>query len=208
MLSRFNPSNLLFHSVEEGKESECTIPIPQAMRVDIVVRCPKEVCVYWVDQDGVQTLLSTGKDVRYRSRMEAGGVQIVADTSFWYLCQKSSLFEFVDPVPMKVELVQSQADVLKAMIDERIRQWKHAAAIDRELSDEEVEELVLDIASGDLEFDTPPDEFGLGYEEKLKEFIARQKEKEGDQVDPSPSASSVEDKENMPPAEGANSSST
>lgn len=208
MLNRIDPSTLEFHSVKEGEETRCLIPVKEMMKVELIIRSPKPVDVFWINAEGVSFPVTCGVDVNYRGKLDVGAVEIVGATSFWYRCHQSRWFDLVDPVPMKIELVQTDQDVLKAMIDERLRQYKAAYEIDRELSDDEVDELVLDIASGDLEFEPMPDEFGLGYEERLEQFAKRHAEQKDQAPEPAPGASSVAGEPPAPPAAGGNSSST
>lgn len=193
MLKRFDLSKMIFQPLE-GERAECLIPVPETGKVEVEIRCEKEVDLSVLTVDGEPILLEHGRIVRWSGKLEAAsGVQIAADTGFWYRCQLSrGWFDPVDPVPMKVELVTTQTDVLKSLIEERIRQYQHAQQMSRPMTEEEWEETVLDIATGDLEFEAAPDEFGLGYEERLAEFKARQEAAEqseaAPEVTPTPAA--------------------
>lgn len=170
---RLDLSKLVYFHVEEGVESTCMIPMtPEVQKVVIDVRCSRSVRVNVVNTEGETIPMLQQSIVHWSGRVEnLTAVEIVADTSFWYLCQKQGgWFETVDPTPMVVELVQTKEDVLKNMIEERLRQYAHQMHMDRVLTEDEKDELILDIARGDLEFDETPDEFGLGYEERLAEF--------------------------------------
>lgn len=211
MLKRFNPEKLQeFQVEEEGKEQSCLIPVEgrEAFRLHLEVRSPLSVDVNVVNLDGQTVLLESGKIVRYSGRMEGiTAVEIVAKCSFWYSCQKSgSWFELVDPVPMQVELVQTEKDILASMIEDRLRRFKHQMNMDRELSDDEKDDLILDIARGDLEFEEAPDEFGLGYEERLAEFTRRSAEQAEPAPEPAPKPGAGG--QPNPAPEGGNSSST
>lgn len=198
-------SQLVWHDVEEGKESSCLIPVAHPNNgCSIEVRCRKDVAVNAVTVDGQILPLEVGKIVRWSGPTQGyTSVEIVADTGFWYRAQVSSRwYEFVDPVPMVVEMTHTQQDVIKSMIEERLRQYTMRMELDRELSDDEKDDLILDIARGDLEFDDEPDQFGLGYEERLAAFHAEPFK-----------PSSVEEPEEVAPAEkpageSQNSSST
>lgn len=177
MLKRFDLSKMTyFNTVVEGKV-QCLIPIPATMKVELEVRSETEVTVNAVTEDGESFPLEIGKIVRWSGLLEGvSAVEIVAESGFWYLCQKSSgWFEFNDGIPLAIELVQTQNDVLRAMIEERLRAWKASENINRELTEEEKDDVILDIVHGDLEFEEEPDQFGLGYAERLEEFIARQR---------------------------------
>lgn len=210
MLKRFSASELQYHSVEGDKKS-CLIPLEGAVSVELQVRCEKEVDVNVVTVDGETILLDHGRIVRYSGKLEGcSAVEIVADTGFYYRCQKSSgWFEKVDPTPAVVTLEVGEKDVLKTMIEERLRRWEIAQEMNRPLTDDEKDELILDIANGDLEFDEKPDEFGLGYEERLAEFVAKQEEPQTPAEPASEAASSVVEPNPVPPAgDPKNSSST
>lgn len=177
ILQRQIEGRLEYFEVKEGERTSCRIPAFPNMRMDIYVRCPNPVDLNVVMDDGQIMLLESGKIVRWSGRTSAGitAVEIVGDIGFWYLCQKAPLFEFNDGVPLKVEIATTEADVLKVMIEDRLRRYTAAMELNRELTEEEKDYLILDIANGDLEFDEKPDEFGLGYAERLDEYIAKQK---------------------------------
>lgn len=205
----FDPSKARFQQVKEGEMTSCFLPVEEPMTVQVHVRAPKSVNVFLTTPEGESSvLLASGQSVDWRGRVEAGGVEIAADTSFWYQCHQSRLFEFIDPVPMKIELQTTEQDILKVMIEERLRQYKHAYEVTRELSEDEKDELILDIARGDLEFEPGPDEFGLGYAERLEEYAARHAEQNTGEGEPSPVPAAEPATPPVPPAAGANSSST
>lgn len=185
MMKRFDASLMTYVDVKEREETQCIIPIGGTFKVNLEVRSAEPVLVNVVTASGETVPLDHGMIVRWSGKLEdCSGVEIVATTGFWYLCQKQGgWFETVDPTPMVVELRQTSADVLRTMIDERLRQYTARMKLERDLTEDEKDELILDIASGDLEFENEPDEFGLGYEERLKEFIAKQSEP-ADAVEP------------------------
>lgn len=213
MLKRFDVNKMTYFNPkkEDGEVVECLIPIPEEMKVELEVRSDVEVTVSVVTGDGEIIPLEVGKIVRWSGRLTGvSAVQIAASSGFWYSCHKSRWFELVDPTPLQIEMTQTKQDVLRSMIDERLRAWEMKRKLDTPLTEDEKDELVLDIVHGDLEFDEAPDEFGLGYAEKLEEF-ARRTAEQADQEPPTavPDADSVVSPVSVPlAADPKNSSST
>lgn len=209
-MKRFDVNRMTYFSKEQDGVVQCLIPIPEVMKVELEVRCEKDIVVNVVTEDGESIPLVNGKIVRWNGKLEGvSAVEIVADTGFWYSCRKSRWFEFVDPNPMAIELVQTKDDVLRSMIEERLRAWEVKHHLDRPLSEDEKDELVLDLVRGDLEFDDEPDAFGLGYEERLEEFVQRSTAKQDEPPAEPAAVSSVVEPNPVPPAaDPKNSSST
>lgn len=177
MKRNFDPSQWTYHSLKnDGGKVSCLIPVEEKqISLDLSVRCQKDVDLNVVTGDGETILLERGPIVGYRGKLtDCNAVEIVADTGFWYLCRKScGWFEKVDPTPMVVALEYTEKDAIAAMVDERLKHYLRTQAMEKELSEEEKDNLVLDIAYGDLDFTEGPDQFGLGYEERLAEFNQR-----------------------------------
>lgn len=177
-MKKFTQGDFQYFHVEEGVKSSCLIPMEGKDSCDLEVRSQKSVTVNVVTVDGEPFPVADGPIVRWNGRkMECSGVEIVSDTGFWYACRSATgWFERLDPTPAVVELVHTEKDALVAMIDEAVsRKWRQVNG-NAPMSENEWEEMVLDLAEGNLDFDPEPDEFGLGYEERLKEFIAKQSE--------------------------------
>lgn len=176
MLKRFDLSKMTYFNTEVEGKVQCLIPVPATMKVELEVRSETEVTVNAVTVDGESFPLEIGKIVRWSGLLEGvSAVEIVAESGFWYVCQKSSgWYEFNDGIPLAIELVQTQNDVLRSMVDDRLRAWKVSQEITRELTEEEKDDVILDIINGDLEFEERPDPFGLGYEERLEQYVKRQ----------------------------------
>lgn len=197
MLKRFEPSKMTYQEVQQGVETSCMIPIGGTYKVNLEVRSPEPVMVNVVTADGEIIPLEHGMIVRWSGKLEeCSAVEVVASTSFWFLCQKQGgWFETVDPTPIQVELKTTQEDIIRTMIDERLRRYQIEQNLQRDLTEDEKDELVLDIVHGDLEFDDTPDQFGLGYEERLAEFEAGKQSEPAPAVEPvaaaSPAASPV-----------------
>lgn len=208
MLKRFDVNKMTYQPKNEEGKFECLIPIYQDGKLNVEVRCEEDVLISLVTGDGEFIPLETGKIVRWSGKVEnCSAVQIAANTGFWHLCQmQGGWFEKVDPTPMAVEMVVTEQDVIRNMIEERLKQYLVAEKINRPLLDWEEDELILDIARGDLEFENEPDEFGLGYEERLAEFNRPPAEPlEGA---PAPAPAPGGGGQPNPAPEGGNSSST
>lgn len=205
MKRRFDPSAFQYVNVTAEKTSH-VIPVDGDGKVELEIRSSEDVWLNFVTVDGETVPQEKGSIVRWNGLVQGcSGVEIVANTSFWYQCRKSTKWwEIPDPTPMVIELVQTQDDIIRQLIDERLRVWKVQQNIQRDLTEEEKDELTLDIVNGDLEFDDSPDQFGLGYEERLAEFNARHAEQSDPEGMPAPQAETPA----PAPAGGSNSSST
>lgn len=222
MLKRFEPSQMIYYPVTEGEKTSCLIPTEGVNKLTVEVRCEREVDLNVVTEDGQTIPLAHGRIVRWSGKLSgSSAVEIVGDAGFWYQCRKSSRWlEIADPTPMVIELKQTEGDILRSMIDERLQKWKVQQELNRELTEDEKDELILDIANGDLEFEDIPDAFGLGYEERLDEYYKREQERlNAEQEDavtasgapsgaPAPAVPAGSQDAPVPPAAGANSSST
>lgn len=210
MLRKFDLEKMQYHSPKEG-EAECVIPVlsKERCRLTVDVRCLEDVTVSVVLGDGEFLPVATGKIIHWSEKVEGcSGVQIVANTGFWYHVQRSTgWFETVDPTPHVVALETTSTDVIRSMIDERLRAFKVSMELDRPLTEDEKDEFILDLVNGDLEFVDTPDEFGLGYEERLKEFTERvaAKQSEASSEEGAEPSNSIAEK---PAEKAAGSSST
>lgn len=204
MLKRFDLSKMVYQDKNSEGKFECLLPVYQDGRLSVEVRSEEDVLVSLVTGDGEFVPLATGRIVTWSGKVEnCSAVQIAASTGFWHRCLLSKRwFDIVDPTPMVVEMTITQEDVLRNMIEDRLRRYVTAEKLNRELTEEEKDDLILDLARGDLEFENEPDEFGLGYQERLQEFIAKQSEPA-----PAPEAATAPLAE-KPAAEAGNSSST
>lgn len=194
-----------------GEKASCLIPLMPGLLFDLNVQCEKEVQVSMVTEDGQTIPMQTGKILKMRGvNRNFQALEILADTNFFYRALLGRTDEEVDPVPAQVELVTKSTDAIRAMIDERLRAWQVKQEMDRPLTDDEKDELVLDLIHGDLEFEDTPDEFGLGYEERLAEFVQRTAEQSSTEA-AEPADSVPNSQDSSPPAgpaAGSNSSST
>lgn len=179
MLKTYEVGSFKEYPVKEGEKTSCLIPLMPGVLFDLSVRCEKETMVGLVTEDGQTIPMEIGKIVKLRGvNRNYQAIDISTDTTFWYQCLQSRTDEEVDPTPVVIEMQSSDTDIIRAMVDERLRAWKIKNEIERELSDDEKDDLILDIVNGDLEFEDVPDAFGLGYEERLKEFNDRIAEQE------------------------------
>lgn len=164
-----------FKEWQVNGDNSCLIPLMPAVLFDLNVRSEKELTISLVTEDGQTIPMETGKIVNMKGvNRNYQAIEISATDNFWYQCTVRRTDEEVDPTPVQIELHTSSEDILRNLIDERLRRWKHEQQLNRELTEDEKDELILDLAHGDLEFDDSPDQFGLGYEERLAEFNARQ----------------------------------
>jgi hypothetical protein len=146
-------SDLIWFGVEEGKETSCMVPLEGVNGITVEARCSKDCALNVVTDSGEIMPLDHGRIVRWSGPTTGySAVEIVADTGFWYAVQKSSKwYEIPDPTPMAIELTQTKEDIIKSLIDERLRAYTVRMKMEKNLTEDEKDELILDIAHDDFE---------------------------------------------------------
>lgn len=185
------------HYIPEGagERRNTYIELGQFLKNQITAefRCASEVVVSAVDADGQTVFLGEGKIV-YLDGVFDGFVslEVNANAAYCYWIRtKGRFLEVPDPIPAAVTLDQPVDKPIADLVAEHVRKYLAAKELDSSFqTDEAVEELIDDIQQGDLDFEAEPDPFGLGYEERLREFeaeTAQQAPQAGAQGAPDPS---------------------
>lgn len=159
----------------EGERRSCIIPIGGLAGVTCEVRCPSSAVLNGITKNGETVCLAVGVVCEFDGRLEGfSALEVVASEAFAYcIRQKGRWLEIPDPVPVAVAADEPTNKPIADLVRQELQKYLARHEMDTALSsDVSVEELLEDIQSGDLDFEDEPDPFGLGYEERLKEFQA------------------------------------
>lgn len=166
----------------EGERRNTYIELGEYMRNHITAefRCANELVVSGVDEDGQTVYLGSGRIVYLDGVLDGFvSVEVNADAPYCYWVRaKGRWLEVPDPIPVAVKIDEPVNKPIADLVRQELHKYLARRSMDSELAtDVSVEELLDDLEHGDLEFEEEPDQFGLGYEERLEEFVAAKAEK-------------------------------
>lgn len=140
--------------------------------VTFEVRCPSEVVMNLVTDDGEVLFFGAGRVVDFKGKLAGfSKIEIVSKETF-AVCSDMGRgwFERVDPKPFVV-VDQAPSDPVRVAIAAELRKYVGRLEAEGMLKDEvDVAELLEDIDSGDHDFDDEPEMFYSDAEEEEPEF--------------------------------------
>lgn len=137
------------------------------------VRCQDPVTVNLIDSDGQTVFFDHGRVVSFDGTLDGFvSVEVISARAFCYWFRgKNRWLEVPDPTPAAVAIDEPVNKPLADLVRAELQKYLARQQLDSAFaSDVSVEELLDDLENGDLEFESEPDPFGLGYEERLQEF--------------------------------------
>lgn len=197
--------------LEPKKGGKLVYPIKdfQSQHVKIAVRSLNPVTLNGITLDGKTIFLAWGQTLAFTSKMVGfAALEVVSDgpLSVSY-SQKGKFWEQPDPTKMVVPIEDAADKPIQDLIALHMKRAFAKMEADQLLADDvSAEELYEDFVNGDLEFeDEEPDPFGLGYEERMEEYIANKHQAEMEAEEPLPDEQAdpqtgVQDGPNGPPS--------
>lgn len=179
MMRSFNSEEWRWYGKELTEKQSFQFPIEDPAFVDVTVRSVEPVQMCLITKSGDTLALDWGTLLAFASKLVGfAALEIISSVPFAIrLGMKTKWLEAVDPTRLVIPIQESANKPMQDLLREELQRYAGRLAAEGLLADDvSVAELLDDIENGDLEFDEEPDMFGLGYEERHKEWEERENE--------------------------------